>query len=136
MNTTIERSESPILFVALTLNGAFSLTCGAAFALFAGPLSRWLGLAETWWLAAVGVVLVGFGARLLWLGRGPSVARAEVVSISAMDLGWVIATVALALGVPGVFSGSGVVATLVVAAIVLSFFDLQAYSLWKTRQRA
>ena len=47
--------------------------------------------------------------------------------------GAVVGSVALVLAVPGLFSAPGVAAVLAVASIVLTFFDLQVYALWKTR---
>ncbi len=44
-----------------------------------------------------------------------------------------VGSVALVLAVPGLFSAPGVATVLGVASIVLMFFDLQVYALWKTR---
>ena len=59
--------------------------------------------------------------------------RTDAIIISAMDFGWVIGSIALVFGVPGMFSVPGVVTVLGVSFIVFTFFELQVYALWKTR---
>ena len=56
-----------------------------------------------------------------------------LISLIALSVALVVGPVALVLAVPELFSAPGVAAVLVVAFIVLTFFDLQVYALWKTR---
>ena len=98
------------------------------------PLATFLGLPDPRWLPGLGGVLLVFGVGLLVRARGRSVARAEAIAISAMDLGWVVGSVILIVALPGLFTSTGMIVVLAVAAVVLGFFELQAYALWKTRR--
>lgn len=133
MPQSVTSEQSRLLFYTLTANGAFSTVSGLVFLLQARPLAAWAGLSEPLWLTGIGVILVPFGARLLWLGNRKSVHLWEALLISGLDLGWIIITAGLAIGVPGLFSPAGVYAVFALALIVLVFLDLQLYSLWKSR---
>lgn len=133
MSGNITGTQSRLLFGAMLANGVFSAVSGLIMLLFSGPIASRIGLAEPAWLIGTGVVLLLFGARLIRLGRSGSVQRSEAIAISAMDLAWVVGTVALALAVPGLFNVTGVWVVIAIAAVVLTFFDCQAYALWKTR---
>lgn len=125
--------QSRLLFYTLTANGAFSAVSGLVFVLQAQALAAWAGLSEPLWLTGIGTMLMLFGARLLWLGNRQRVHLWEALIISALDLGWIVITVGLAVGIPGLFSSAGVYTVFVLALIVLLFLDLQLYSLWKSR---
>ncbi|MEX2524135.1 MAG: hypothetical protein WD750_04190 [Gammaproteobacteria bacterium] len=133
MTRIITAQQSRLLFYTLTANGAFSAVSGLIFVLQAQPLAAWTGLSQPIWLTGIGTMLILFGARLLWLGRRKSVHQWEALLISGLDLGWVVITVGLAVGVPGLFTLAGVYAVCAVALIVLTFLDLQLYALWKCR---
>lgn len=132
MSRQITGNQSRLLFRTLLANGIFSATSGLILLLFSGPVAARIGLAEPAWLVGTGLVLLLFGARLVRIGQAGSVQRMEAIAISAMDLGWVVGTVALALAIPGLFNTTGVWAVIAIAAVVLMFFDFQAYALWKT----
>ena len=133
MNSHIHYDDSRLLFRALLANGVFSSLSGLIMLLAAGPVAQMIGIAEPAWLRGLGAVLLVFGGSLLLHVYRRKVRRVEAVAISAMDLGWVIGSALLLLLVPELFSATGVVAVLVVAAIVFAFFELQAYALWKAR---
>ncbi len=131
MQKQLTTQDSSLLFRAFTANGAFSITSGTAMLMFSSAIASFIGLQDTRWVVGLGAILVLFGSSLLAHAYRQRVKRAEAIAISAMDLGWVVASVILVVAKPEWFSGDGIVAILVVAAIVLIFFEMQAYALWK-----
>jgi len=124
-----------LLVAALRANAVFSFACGLALAAWSSPMAAWTGFPASNWLRLIGLGLVGFGI-VLWLfaARGAK-PRAGAVLVSALDLAWVLVTSSLALGVPALFNTTGVTLVLATAVVVLVFFELQAYALWRTRRR-
>lgn len=112
--------------LVLEVNAATSLAAGAV-GLIAG---RWsadqLGLDTTTWVRLVGAGLIVFALAVAAASRlrGPDLARAAR-AISAADLAWVAATVAVVAS--GVLSTGGVVIALVMGLGVL---DLGLAQLW------
>lgn len=113
----------------LAANALFSLCSGALMIGASAPLTKWMGLPRPQELVAIGISLALFSARLGWLAYSGRVHRAELFAISAMDLSWVLGTVALALFQPTLFSAAGVTLVFAVALVVLTFFVLQIYAL-------
>ena len=136
MTTSITKVESPLLFRALLANGVFSTVSGLLLAVLAGPIAELIGLQQVTLLRVIGVGLIGFGASLMLHVRRSRIRGAEAVVISALDLGWVLVSVALVVFAPGLFSTQGIVAILAVAAVVFAFFEMQAVALWKLRRSA
>lgn len=118
--------------LVLEANGATSLAAGAV-GLIAG---RWsadrLGLDTTTWVRLVGAGLIVFALAVAASSRlrGPDLVLAAR-AISAADLAWVAATVAVVAS--GVLSTSGVVIALVMGLGVL---DLGLAQLWLARRLA
>ena len=133
METNVTYEQSRLLFRTLTANGLFSTVSGLVMLVFSSPVAAYLGLPDARWLFWLGIVLIGFGGAVLFHGYRKRVRRAEAIAISALDLGWVLGSALILLLAPGLFTTAGIVAVLVVAAIVLTFFELQVYALWQTR---
>lgn len=133
MSKVITAKDSPLLFVALAGNGAFSTICGVVLGLAARPVSEWMGIADPLWLRLMGPGLIAFGLLLLWLAAKRRIRRAEAAVISTLDVGWVIASAILVFGMPGLFTQAGAIAVGIVALVVLAFSDFQIYALWRTR---
>ena len=134
MSAQISSRDSTLLFHTLSANGIFSLISGVVMVLGASRIAPLIGLGQPAWLLFTGVGLLGFGAWLLWLGSQSRIRRADAIAISLADLAWVVGTLALAFAIPGLFNTLGVAAIVAVGLIVLGFFELQAYALWKTRR--
>lgn len=134
MTNLVTYADSRLLFRTLLANGGFSAISGVAMLALSGPIAALIGLPDARWISGLGVGLIAFGGSLLIHGLRKKVGRAEAIAISVMDLGWVIGSVVLLLLWPELFTSAGVVVILAVAAIVLVFFELQAYALWKTRE--
>lgn len=133
MSTILTASQSNLLFRALLANAVFSSVSGAVMLLMAGEIAALTGLTKPAWLAIIGIGLIGFGASLFLHVRRQRIRRVEALAISVMDLAWVIGSVALVVLAPGLLNTLGITVVLVIAAIVLCFFELQALALWKTR---
>jgi len=130
----LRTANSKLFFRALLANGLFSLATGLALVSRPTLIADYVGIADPRWLLGIGVGLVLFSGSLLVHVYRKRIARTEAIIISAMDLGWVIASLALVLFAPGTFSANGIKAVLVVAAIVFVFFEIQAFALWKIRK--
>lgn len=108
--------SSRFLRLALGFNLVFSTLCGLAI-LIVGPTATGaaLGPFPGWFMAALGVGLLGFAALIggvLWRLR-----IAMALLISAMDVLWVISTLPLVV-LPGFLSGTGQAVVAGVAVIV------------------
>jgi len=136
MSTHLTYEHSSLFFRTLSANGIFSVTSGFIMLAMSGSLSSFLGLSDHRWLLGLGGILLVFGGALLLRARSRCVTRVEAIAISAMDLGWVVASIVLIVALPGLFTSSGMIAILAVAAVVLAFFELQAFALWKTRAQS
>jgi hypothetical protein len=135
MATRVTATDSKLLFTALAVNGTFSAFSGIIMLSFPTALAIFIGVPDQRWLVAIGAGLVLFSASLLLHAYRKQVRRAEAIAISAMDLAWVLGSVVLIYVIPDLFTRSGITVILTVAGIVLVLFELQAYALWKTKNR-
>ena len=132
----IERSRSELLFHTLAGNAAFSGVSGVIMILFAQPIAAVIGAPAPWWLRLLGAGLVAFSAQLFMYVRKRSIPRSAAITIAGLDLCWVVASVALLLIYPGLLTSTGIIAVSATAVVVLVFFELQGYALWKSRSTA
>ncbi len=133
MKDKFTTNDSRLLFIALTANGVFSTLSGLTMLLFSGALANLIGLSEPRILLGLGVGLLLFGGSLLLHRYRNSVRKSEAYIISLMDLFWVIGSIVLVVVAPSIFSSAGIVVVLAVAAVVLTFFEMQALALWRMR---
>ena len=70
-------------------NTIFSEVTGLALMFGAGAIGGVIGITMLWPLVALGLVLVLFGAEVYAASRRPTLNRREVISIIALDAGWV-----------------------------------------------
>ena len=131
MSRQLTDNDSKLLFNAFAANGLFSLSCGLAMTVFAGPVASLLGVSGPGWILGLGIVLILFGGSLLVHFRRKRVSQVEAWMISAMDLGWVLASAVLVLLAPEFLSREGLIAVVLVGVVVLAFFELQALALWR-----
>ena len=116
---------------ALRANAAFSTVCGLVMVFASGPLSESLGITPPWLLLATGIVLLGFAISLVGLVRSQTISRSSVLTVVALDLGWVVGSVPL-LALPLLpLTSAGWWAVAIVADIVLVLAVLQFVGLRK-----
>ena len=121
--TASHDDRSALLRRSLRANGVFSATSGLLFTLAGGPLAGFLGVAPAWLVTVVGLNLLGFAAALFFLASRPAIPPALATTVVALDLGWVLGTIALVYA--DVFTRGGAAAALLVANVVLVFAVLQ-----------
>ncbi|MDJ0381735.1 hypothetical protein [Streptomyces sp. G-G2] len=81
----------------LALDAVVTAGNGLAYALFAGPLQRLLGVGRTP-LLVLGVLLAAYGAGVGWLASRPLPADALVMAVVEVNCAWVVlSTLSLAL---------------------------------------
>lgn len=100
-------------------NAAFSVGSGL---LLLGGSRLWsepVGL-PTWFLAASGIALAGYGSILAVLSRSRDV-RPGAKFATAMDLGWVLGAAVVLIVFPNALNGAGRLALLLVSLAVAGF---------------
>ncbi len=119
----MENSKTARLFLAL--NAAFSLVVGlvllgmphsVAGLLFSDPVS-WGPLV----LRLLGGSLILFGLDLMWMASNRFVPKGQVLFITAMDIGWILATEGLLMWQGALFSKLGHTLLIIVALCVAVF---------------
>ena len=136
-----KQSPTPTLFRTLFSNGCFLLTSGIIYIVLSEPLAAWIGLTQPLYLVDVRVVIlvvIGFalmpsGLRLIWTARSEVVSWTEALTVSAMDLSWVLITLAVWLVVPDLLPSNGLITATAVACVVFLLFEFQVYALWSAR---
>lgn len=121
------------LRLILNGNAVFSALSGAGLMLGASAWEETLGL-ETWFLAVIGISLVGYGGLLAWLARRPDVGGGARFA-TIMDAGWVLGAAVVLLGFPNVMTTTGRAALLVVSLVVLGFAEAQFLALRRVNGR-
>lgn len=114
---------------ALWANAAFSTVTGLTLLLAAVPLAAALGVVQPLVLRMVGASLLPFAAFVALTARQRPLRRSRVIAISVMDGGWVVGTVALALGLPDALNTQGWIAAGLVAVAVDTCFVGQVLGL-------
>ena len=100
MANQITAKESKLLFNALGANGLFSGVSGLIMVLAPSPIAAFLGLASSQLIFELGFMLVLFGSLLIYFYRRKSIHTAGAVIISLLDFAWVLASIAVVVGVP------------------------------------
>lgn len=117
---------------SLRANGAFSTLSGLAFTLGSGAIAGAIGLTDPRVLLAVGAGLLGFAGFLFFLSSRPEIPTATAMQIVWADLAWVIGTVPLVA--LGLLNGTGTIAALAIADVVLVFAVLQYLGVRRVRR--
>ena len=126
--TTSALNAQP-LRAALRLNGSFSLLSGGAMLVAAAPLARLFELSDPRIFIAVGISLVLFAGGLFLQSRRSEIHRPAAWITVALDLGWVVGSVALLTLAPGLISLAGRVLVAIVAAMVAAVAAAQVRGL-------
>lgn len=123
-------SSTAVARFFLALNAAFSSLCGIALLIAPGTASRMMLAAPPGWssplLIALGGGLLMFAVSLAVLVADKYVSRMAVLTIVALDAGWVAGSGALLTFTGDAFSGTGTLAVISVAAAVAFFAVGQA----------
>lgn len=116
--------SSTFLRRALIIDAVISGASGLLMLAGAAPLSRILGV-STELLTSAGLSLLPFTAFLIWLCTRAALPRTTVWLVIALNIGWVIGSIAL-LFVDGLNpSGFGIAFILVQAIAVAAFAEIQ-----------
>ncbi|MFN4089329.1 MAG: hypothetical protein ACK4QW_09865 [Alphaproteobacteria bacterium] len=125
---------SGLLRFALLADAAASGVLGLGLALFAGPIAQLLGLSEALPRYA-GILLVVWGAAVLWLGTRPRPPARAVWAVIALNALWAVDSVLLLLSGWIAPTTLGLVFILFQAAAVTVFAELQYVGLRRTAAR-
>ena len=106
---------------ALLANAIFSTISGLTFMLASGAVADLVGLGEPWLNQGLGAGLLGFAVLVGWTATRPSIDTALARMISFGDFGWVLGTMVVIALFFGQLNAMGILAMLVIAAIVLVF---------------
>ena len=134
MANLITANDSKLLFTALGANGVFSSVSGLTMVLASNSLANFLGISQPQMIFELGIMLIGFGALLIYFYRRKRVHVANAIAITVLDLAWVAGSAILVVAMPDLFSSAGMVSVIAVAVVVLMLFDLQAYAIWRARR--
>ena len=107
------------LRMSLAGNAGFSVLSGLVFALGSSAVASAIGL-------------LGFAASIGWLASRPTIFLPVAMTIVWCDLAWVAGTIPVVMA--GVLSGTGNIAAVAVAAVVLSFALLQYLGIRRVRR--
>ncbi len=121
-------SQSTFLRRALIADAVISGTAGVLMLAAAAPLARILGV-PTALLSSAGVSLLPFVAFLIWLCTRASVPRSAVWLVIALNLAWVIGSIALLFIDRLDPNGLGIAFILVQAIAVAAFAEAQYVAL-------
>jgi dipeptide/tripeptide permease len=117
----------------LYANAAFSGLTGVLLLFATQIVGAWLGVSQTLPLVVLGIGLLVYGAVIVVTARATELRSAAIWSFVALDVGWVVGSLAL-LAIEGVVvepSGRWLVVS--VATVVALFAGLQTYALGATR---
>ncbi|MDF1839779.1 MAG: hypothetical protein P1V35_18080 [Planctomycetota bacterium] len=128
----MDNTKTLLLRRALQGNACFSTATGLALALAGGWLGPILGVPALV-LHAIGGMLVLFALALLKNAARPEVHRTEAWIVVALDLSWVLGSVALVTLDLWPLTSTGMWVILAVADFVLLFAGLQTWGLLRAR---
>ena len=131
MSTQIVQTvtESKLLRYALRGNGIFSAISGATLLVAAKPLATFMGLDWPLALTITGIILLPYGALLLWVATQAEIDRGFAKTAVLLDALWVIGSIILLLTNWLNLSTAGNWTVALLAESVLTFAILQAVGL-------
>lgn len=123
------KSKASFLTTILRADGIFAVVSGAVALLASGPVSELIELQTPLALVILGVVLLGYGAMLLFFaGREPAGRRVAQIAI-ALNILWVVDSYAGLLFGFFPVNTAGKWAIAIIAEVVFVFGLLQIYAL-------
>lgn len=132
-----QQSNARPLRLALVANGLFSLLSGASCVLvpsaiasivFAQPTAVF-GVSAATLVFELGIGLLAFAALVLWTSGQSLLHRGRVKLITALDVGWVLASAALLFAAPELWTSAGLTIIVIVATAVAAFAIEQTFGL-------
>ena len=108
---------------AILGNGLFSTIAGAATALWARQLARFMEI-PSWILYVVGLGTLAFGVALIAASRAPQVSRKGAALTIFADVTWVVAALVV-VAIPGSMTAGGKLVYGLVSVVVAVFAVLQ-----------
>lgn len=130
--SSVHRKSSPLFFLALSWNAAFSAACGLVMVVAPGVVAGWLGWGSNAVIMGIGVFLLLFAARLLLAVKAQHLLQWEARAIVFGDIGWVVGSVLLVALFHARFSLTGVLLVLSTAVVVGVFAGLQTVGLQRS----
>jgi hypothetical protein len=125
-------SRLQLLRTTFAVNAISTAACGALFLAGAVPLSPVLGVPGPLPLALCGALFIAFAAQV-WRVRREPVDLAQATAILVLDVAYVVASVVLLLGWPGVLSSYGRLLTALLADTVAVFAILEYVGIRRAR---
>jgi hypothetical protein len=90
-----------------------------------------LGSVSTFVLSIIGLTLILFSLRLIYVSLKGEIRRIEVLSIVISDFLWVVGSISFLLTIPLFFTEVGKWIIIATSILVMSFAEFQLYGLWK-----
>ncbi len=112
---------------SLQIDGVASGLCGVILLAATRPVSELIGLRMPGIALGLGMLLVVYGAALLWNAGRPKINREGALLVVVLNAAWVAGSVAVIVAGPLTVLGNVLVAT--VAAAVLAFAILEVLGL-------
>jgi hypothetical protein len=119
------RPKEALVRRTLVGNALFSELTGLALLLLSAPIARFLGVAPSWPLLAIGAGLLLFGVQVYQSSRPRPLDRRGVWTIIGLDVGWVAASALLLIAGWLPLTQGGAWTVLLVADAVATFAVLQ-----------
>jgi len=126
---SLNTKQTSLLKKALLANAAFSSISGLSFILFTQAISQFLGWSNSWILATIGAGLVAFALMIYTVAQAKSINHAQVMSIIAADLSWVLLSIVVIFTPFVALTLEGKWAVAIVADIVAIFAFAQYWGL-------
>lgn len=130
----VDTKYERLLRRAMRANAGFSGISGLVSLLAADALAAFTGIPEVLVFRALGVILILYGADLLWITSRERVNIWFGITAVILDIAWVIGSMVLLLGNFLPLTTAGKWSVLLLAEVVSIFALVQGYAVWKIRQ--
>ncbi|WP_433370086.1 hypothetical protein [Streptosporangium sp. CA-115845] len=129
--STVRTADAKLLRFALRLDAMGTGANGAAYVLVAAIFGELFGLPAAF-LYPIGAFLVAFAAAVYFLASRPTVSKAAVGVVMAVNIAWVAASAELLIAGWFPLTGLGTALVIAQAVVVAGFTGLQFAGLRKT----
>ncbi len=123
--TAPQSPRKSLLFKALIGNAMFSTLSGLEMLFFPETMARFIGFSAPGQLRQLGLSLLLFAATVVFAATRRPIRLWAAGLISALDILWVVGTVALLLTRPDLFNTAGIISAALVALAVADFAIFQ-----------
>ena len=113
--------ESRLLRRFLLGNATFSTLTGTLSLVDAAPLSQAFGIPDPTFLPVLGIQLLAFAAAIVWIATRQEISTKLAWVIIALDIGWVLGSIALLPFVSGMLTAAGITTMVLIALGVATF---------------